>query len=120
MFTHISEHVRLEIQMDLRDLRAFSPPLPASGRGGRGVRGRALTWKPPVQLFVYNSETQLGIEFTIKKPIKTQCKTPHPQPLSPSTGRGEQDQKMWVKMRLAACATGISKATARLSALSQW
>ena len=44
IFTHISEHARLEIPMDLRDLRAFSPPRPASGRGGRGVRGRALTW----------------------------------------------------------------------------
>ena len=60
-----------------------------------------LTCMSSVQLFVYVSETQLDIEFTIKKPIKTQCKTPHPQPLSPSTGRGEQDQKMW----LAACAT---------------
>ena len=46
----------------------------------------------PVQLFVCDSETQLEIEFAIKKPIKTQCKTPHPQPLSPSTGRGEHDQ----------------------------
>ena len=57
----------------------------------------------PVQLFVYVSETQLDIEFMIKKPIKTQCKTPHPQPLSPKrgeAGRGEQDQKMWVKLRL--------------------
>ncbi len=44
MFTHISEHARLEIPMDLRDLRVFSPPRPASGKGGRGVRGRALTW----------------------------------------------------------------------------
>ena len=70
----------------------------ASGRGGRGVRG-ALTCMTPVQLFVCDSETRLDIEFTIKKLIKTKCKTPHPQPLSPSTGRGEQDQKMWVKMR---------------------
>ena len=44
IFNHISEHARLEIPMDLRDLPAFSPPRPASGRGGRGVRGRALTW----------------------------------------------------------------------------
>ena len=44
IFTHISEHARLEIPMDLRDLRAFSPPRPASGRGGRGVRGSDLTW----------------------------------------------------------------------------
>jgi hypothetical protein len=36
---------------------------------------------------------RIDIEFTIKIQIKTQCK-----PLSPSTGRGEQDQKMWVKM----------------------
>ena len=56
----------------------------------------------PVQLFVCDSEAQLEIEFTIKKPIKTQCKTPHPQPLSQSTGRGEQDQKMWVKIRYPA------------------
>ena len=28
ILTHISEHTRLEIPMDLRDLRAFSPPLP--------------------------------------------------------------------------------------------
>ena len=28
--------------------------------------------------------------------------------LAPSTGRGEQDRKMWVKHRLAACATGIA------------
>ena len=45
-------------------------------------------------------ETQLDIEFTIKKPIETQCKTAHPLPLSPSaarcTGRGEQDQKVCV------------------------
>ncbi len=53
----------------------------------RGVGGRALMCKPPVQLFFYASETQLEIEFTSKKPIKTQCKTPHPQPLSPSTAR---------------------------------
>jgi len=31
-FTNISEHARLEIPMDLRDQRAFSPPRPASGR----------------------------------------------------------------------------------------
>ena len=36
----------------------------------------------------------------------------------PSTGRGEQDQKMWVKHRLAACATGISHAAARLTCLA--
>ena len=60
------------------------------------VRGRALTGLTPVQLSVCDSETQLEIEFTIKKPIKTQCKTPHPQPLSPSTGRGEQEQKMCI------------------------
>ena len=30
IFTHISEHAKLEIPMDLRDLRAFSPPRPAS------------------------------------------------------------------------------------------
>ena len=34
---------QLEIQMDLRDLRAFSPPRTAWGRGGR-VRGSALKW----------------------------------------------------------------------------
>jgi hypothetical protein len=76
IFTHNSEHARLKIPMDLRALRAFSPPRPASGRGGRGVSGRALTWKPQVQWFVYASATQLNIEFMIKKPIKTQCKTP--------------------------------------------
>jgi len=32
--THISQHARLEIPIDLRDLRAFSPPRPASGRSG--------------------------------------------------------------------------------------
>ena len=32
IFTHISEHARLEIPMDLRDLRAFSPPRPAALR----------------------------------------------------------------------------------------
>jgi hypothetical protein len=45
-FFDISQHARLEIPMDLRDPIAFSPPRPASaasGRGGRGVRGRALT-----------------------------------------------------------------------------
>ncbi len=89
IITHISQHAKLEIPMNLRDPSEFSPPRPASaasGRGGRGVRGRALTCMTPVQLFVCDSETQLEIEFTIKKPIKTQCKTPHPQPLSPSTG----------------------------------
>ena len=30
IFTHIPEPARLEIPMDLRDLRAFSPPRPAS------------------------------------------------------------------------------------------
>ena len=59
-----------------------------------------MTWKPPVQLFVYASETQIDVEFTIKKPIKTRCKSPHPQPLSPSTGRGGQDEKMCVKMAI--------------------
>ena len=34
----------------------------------------------------------LGIEFTIENPVKTQCETPHPQPLSPKKGRGEQAQ----------------------------
>ena len=29
IFTHISQHARLEIPMDLRDPRAFSPPRPA-------------------------------------------------------------------------------------------
>ena len=69
----------------------------ASPLRGRGVRGRALTCMSPVQLFVYVSETHLDIEFTIKKPIKTECKPLTPAP-TPSTGRGEQDQKMWVKM----------------------
>jgi len=32
--------------------------------------------KPRVQLFVYYSETQLDIAFTIQKQCKTQCKTP--------------------------------------------
>jgi hypothetical protein len=73
---------------------AFSPPRPASGRGGRRERGRALNSKSPVQRFVDDLATRLGIEFTIKDIIKTQCKTPLPQPLSPSTGRGEQEQKM--------------------------
>lgn len=62
-----------------------------------------MTWKPPVQLFVYAYETQIDIEYTIKKPIKTRCKSPHPQPNSPSTastGRGGQDEKMWVKMAI--------------------
>ena len=57
IFTHNSQHARLEIPMDLPDLRAFSPPRPASGRGGRGVRGRALKCVSPVQLFVYVSRT---------------------------------------------------------------
>ena len=39
IFTHISEHARLEIPMDLRDLRAFSPPRPASPLRGEGVGG---------------------------------------------------------------------------------
>ena len=39
ILTHISEHARLEIPMDLRDLRAFSPPRPASERGERGGWG---------------------------------------------------------------------------------
>ena len=39
------------------------------------MRGRALTWCPPVQLFANVSETHLDIEFT----MKTQC-----NPLTPS------------------------------------
>ena len=78
--------------MDLRNVRAFSPPRPASGRGGRGVRGSALKWQPPVQLFVYASDTQIDIEFTIKNSIKTQCNPP-PR-AEPRPGRGEQNQKM--------------------------
>ena len=40
IFTHISEHARLEIPMDLGDLRAFSPPRPASGRATVLVKGK--------------------------------------------------------------------------------
>ena len=35
-FTHISEHARLEIPMDLRDLRAFLPLAPLRGEGVGG------------------------------------------------------------------------------------
>ena len=59
-----------------------------------------MTWKPPVQSFVHASETQIDIEFTIKKPINTRCKSPHPQPFSPRPGRLGQDEKMWVKMAI--------------------
>jgi len=38
IFTHISQHARLEIPMDLRDLRAFSPPRPEYG--ARGARSK--------------------------------------------------------------------------------
>ncbi len=38
IFTHISEHARLEIPMDLRDLRAFSPP--RAEYGARGARSK--------------------------------------------------------------------------------
>ncbi len=67
-------------------------PSPFLGRGGRGVRGGARSCKPPVQFFVILSETRQCIRSTIKNPIKSQCKTPHPQPLSPKKGRGEQSQ----------------------------
>jgi hypothetical protein len=30
----------------------------------------------------------------------SQCKTPHPQPLSPKRGEGSKIKKMWVKMRM--------------------
>jgi len=33
ILSHISQHARLEIPMDLRDPIAFSPPRPASGKG---------------------------------------------------------------------------------------
>ena len=36
IFTHISEHAGLEIQMDLRDLRAFLPLAPLRGEGAGG------------------------------------------------------------------------------------
>ena len=48
---------------------------------------------PPVQLFVDASETQLDIEFTFKKPIKTQCKPLSPQPLV--QGEGSKIKSMW-------------------------
>ncbi len=80
----------------------FLPLAPFWGRGGRGVRGGELSCMPRVQCFVTLSETRQGIESKIKNPIKTQSKTPHPQPLSPKKGRGEQAQKMWVKMRALA------------------
>ena len=92
IFTHISIHTRTINPMDLREYDVFSPPRPVSGRGVRGVRGRIVTCKSPVQGFVQTSETWEGIAITTKNPIKTQCKTPHPQPLS----------KMWVMMRALA------------------
>ena len=93
IFTHISQHVRLEIPMDLRDPSALSPPRPGTpGRGGRGVRGRALTCKTQVQWFVYASETRMDIEFTINIQIKTQCK-----PLTPSRSPRVQGEGSKIK-----------------------
>jgi len=51
-----------------------------------------MTCNTLVQGFVYSFEGRQGIESTIENPIKTQCETPHPQPLSPKKGRGEQAQ----------------------------
>ena len=75
------------------------------------MRGRIVTCKSPVQGFVQTSETWEGIAITTKNPIKTQCKTPHPQPLSPKKGRGEQRPKMWVMMMLEAYATCFPNGT---------
>jgi len=56
---------------------------------------------PPVQLFVDAFETQLDIEFTFKKPIKTQCKplTPSPSPrvqrVQRVQGEGSKIKSMW-------------------------
>jgi hypothetical protein len=36
-----------------------------------------------------------------KNPIRTQGKTPHPQPLSPKIGEGSKVKKMWVMMRVS-------------------
>ena len=69
--------------MNLRDPSAFSPPRPASGRGGRGVRGSVLTCTPPVQLFVYASVTQLGIAVQNPSP---------PTPLPEYRARGARSK----------------------------
>jgi hypothetical protein len=45
-----------------------------------------------VQLFVYIPETQLGIEFTIKKPIKTVQNPSPPTPLPEYRARGARSK----------------------------
>ena len=95
-FPTFRDHRIIEIALNLTEPLRFLPLAPFYGRGGRGVRGGVVTCAPPVQLFVHKYEGRLGIEFTIENLIKTQCKTPHPQPLSPKKakkGRGEQAQR---------------------------
>ena len=42
IFTHISQHARLEIPRDLGDPSAFSPPRPASMSTGRGEQDQKM------------------------------------------------------------------------------
>jgi len=72
----------------------FLPPRPFLGERGPGGEGMELRLASLrfSDLFILRKRGGAN-EFTIENPIKTQCKTPHPQPLSPKKGRGEQAQR---------------------------
>jgi hypothetical protein len=77
------------------------PRIPANLAERTARRSLPATFVGGVQLFrkKWSVPRRFPQAFAIAA-IRTQGKTPHPQPLSPKRGEGSKVKKMWVKMRV--------------------